>query len=95
MKPLGRNAEGALVAELAAFCVHPAYRGGGKGDSLLEYLGEWCWKLCGWVWVGGRLEVGAQATVLPVPRAPSGTLHAKQATPLWVVLEESWLAAQF
>ena len=39
MKPLGRNAAGAQVAELAAFCVHPSYRGGGKGDSLLEYLG--------------------------------------------------------
>jgi ribosomal protein S18 acetylase RimI-like enzyme len=39
MKPLGRNAEGDEVAELAAFCVHPSYRGGGKGDSLLEYLG--------------------------------------------------------
>lgn len=39
MKPLGRNGEGHAVAELAAFCVHPSYRGGGKGDSLLEYLG--------------------------------------------------------
>ena len=39
MKPLGRNGEGVEVAELAAFCVHPSYRGGGKGDSLLEYLG--------------------------------------------------------
>lgn len=38
VKPLGCNAEGAEVAELSAFCVHPAYRGGGKGDSLLEYL---------------------------------------------------------
>ncbi|EFN52161.1 hypothetical protein CHLNCDRAFT_7287, partial [Chlorella variabilis] len=38
MKPLGRNGEGDEVAELAAFCVHPSYRGGGKGDSLLEYL---------------------------------------------------------
>lgn len=26
------------MAELAAFCVHPSYRGGGKGDSLLEKL---------------------------------------------------------
>lgn len=39
VKPLGCNADGAEVAELSAFCVHPAYRGGGKGDSLLEYLG--------------------------------------------------------
>lgn len=38
MKPLGLNEEGVQVAELAAFCVHPSYRGGGKGDSLLEYL---------------------------------------------------------
>ncbi|KAL4423548.1 hypothetical protein ABPG77_006571 [Micractinium sp. CCAP 211/92] len=38
MKPLGRNAEGDDVAELGAFVVHASYRGGGKGDSLLEYL---------------------------------------------------------
>ena len=38
VKPLGVNVEGKSVAELAAFCVHPDYRGGGKGDSLLEYL---------------------------------------------------------
>ncbi|KAK2077324.1 hypothetical protein QBZ16_004958 [Prototheca wickerhamii] len=31
--PLGEG-----VAELAAFAVHPAYRGLGKGDSLLEFL---------------------------------------------------------
>lgn len=36
--PLGKGAAGKEVAELAAFCVHPEYRGGGKGDSLLEYL---------------------------------------------------------
>ncbi|KAL4552786.1 hypothetical protein Ndes2526B_g02695 [Nannochloris sp. 'desiccata'] len=34
----GRGPAGESVAELAAFCVHPDYRGGGKGDSLLEYL---------------------------------------------------------
>lgn len=39
MKPLGRNAEGDEVAELGAFVVHASVRGGGKGDSLLEYLG--------------------------------------------------------
>ena len=38
VKPLGRGRDGELVAEIAAFCVHPEYRGGGKGDSLLEYL---------------------------------------------------------
>lgn len=38
VKPLGRGPAGESVAELAAFCVHPDYRGGGKGDSLLEYL---------------------------------------------------------
>lgn len=38
VKPLGRGRDGELVAEVAAFCVHPEYRGGGKGDSLLEYL---------------------------------------------------------
>lgn len=52
VKPLG-NAEGAEVAELSAFCVHPAYRGGGKGDSLLEYLGAFPagvpdWHGCCW-----------------------------------------------
>jgi amino-acid N-acetyltransferase len=38
VKPLGRGPAGESVAEVAAFCVHPDYRGGGKGDSLLEYL---------------------------------------------------------
>lgn len=38
VKPLGKSAQGEEVAELAAFCVHPEYRGSGKGDSLLEYL---------------------------------------------------------
>ena len=41
VKPLGRNAAGQAVAELGAFVVHPAYRGGGKGDSMLLYLGGW------------------------------------------------------
>jgi amino-acid N-acetyltransferase len=50
MKPLGLNEEGLQVAELAAFCVHPSYRGGGKGDSLLEYLGET------WLHVWSELE---------------------------------------
>lgn len=48
VKPLGCNAEGAEVAELSAFCVHPAYRGGGKGDSLLEYLGAFWAGVPGW-----------------------------------------------
>ena len=38
VKPLGKGPVGESVAEVAAFCVHPEYRGGGKGDSLLEYL---------------------------------------------------------
>lgn len=38
VRQLGSGANGEVVAELAAFCVHPDYRGGGKGDSLLEYL---------------------------------------------------------
>lgn len=38
MRPLGQNNDGDMVAELGAFCVHPEYRGGGKGDTLLEYL---------------------------------------------------------
>lgn len=38
MKPLGTNDGGEEVAELGAFVVHASYRGGGKGDSLLEYL---------------------------------------------------------
>ena len=38
VKPLGVGPAGESVAEVAAFCVHPEYRGGGKGDSLLEYL---------------------------------------------------------
>lgn len=42
VKPLGQNEAGDELAELAAFCIHPAFRGGGKGDSLLEYLGNSC-----------------------------------------------------
>jgi len=38
MRNLGADAAGKEVAELAAFAVHPGYRGGGKGDSLLEFL---------------------------------------------------------
>ena len=40
VKPLGRDAEGNKVSELAAFCVHPSYRGSGRGDSMLDYLGD-------------------------------------------------------
>ena len=39
VKPLGRNAAGEALAEFSAFCVHPTFRGSGKGDSFLEYLG--------------------------------------------------------
>lgn len=38
VRPLGSNDDAENVAELGAFCVHPEYRGGGKGDTLLEYL---------------------------------------------------------
>ncbi|GAB4815046.1 hypothetical protein N2152v2_002092 [Parachlorella kessleri] len=38
VKPLGRNAVGEALAEFSAFCVHPTFRGSGKGDSFLEYL---------------------------------------------------------
>ena len=38
VRPLGRNDLHENVAELGAFCVHPEYRGGGKGDTLLEYV---------------------------------------------------------
>lgn len=41
VRPLGVSDEnGTTVSELGAFCVHPDYRGGGKGDSLLQYLEE-------------------------------------------------------
>ncbi len=39
VKPLGAGADGRAVAEIGAFCVAPACRGAGKGDSLLDYLG--------------------------------------------------------
>ncbi len=39
VKPLGPGCDNELVSELAAFCVHPDYRGSGRGDSLLAYLG--------------------------------------------------------
>ena len=37
VKPVGIDSQGKHVSELAAFCVHPSYRGSGRGDSLLEY----------------------------------------------------------
>ena len=40
VKPLGAGCDNEVVSELAAFCVHPDYRGSGRGDSLLAYLGE-------------------------------------------------------
>ena len=40
VKPLGRDGEGNKVSELAAFCIHPSYRGSGRGDSMLDYLGK-------------------------------------------------------
>lgn len=39
-RPLGKNDQGQSIAELGAFCVHPGYRGGGKGDTLLQFLEE-------------------------------------------------------
>jgi len=36
--PLGLDEEGVCVAELGAFCVDPAFRGSGRGDSLLDYV---------------------------------------------------------
>ena len=38
LQPLGMCEDGAQCGELAAFCVHPAYRGSGRGDSLLDYV---------------------------------------------------------
>lgn len=40
VKPLGAGCDNEVVSELAAFCVHPDYRGSGRGDSLLAYLGN-------------------------------------------------------
>jgi len=39
-QPLGKNDNGQTIAELGAFCVHPGYQGGGKGDTLLQFLEE-------------------------------------------------------
>ena len=39
LRPLGQGPDGVSCAELAAFCVHSAYRGSGRGDSLLDFLG--------------------------------------------------------
>eukprot|EP00798_Chlamydomonas_sp_ICE-L_P014642 gene14642-20678_t len=36
--PLGDAADGVAVAELGAFCVDPAFRGSGRGDSMLDYV---------------------------------------------------------
>lgn len=38
VKPLGMDSIGVEVAELGAVCVHPDFRGSGRGDSLLDYL---------------------------------------------------------
>ena len=38
MQPLGKSPDGVECAELAAFCVHPSYRGSGRGDSLLDFV---------------------------------------------------------
>lgn len=35
---LGMTEDGVNVAELGAFCVDPAFRGSGRGDSLLDYV---------------------------------------------------------
>lgn len=39
LKPVGSGCDNEVVSELAAFCVHPDYRGSGRGDSLLACLG--------------------------------------------------------
>ena len=48
VKLLGSGCDNEVVSELAAFCVHPDYRGSGRGDSLLAYLGQLpgCFNLC-------------------------------------------------
>ena len=38
LQPLGASTDGVRCGELAAFCVHPAYRGSGRGDALLDYV---------------------------------------------------------
>lgn len=40
LKPVGSGCDNEVVSELAAFCVHPDYRGSGRGDSLLACLGK-------------------------------------------------------
>ena len=39
LAPLDTAPDGARCAEIAAFCVAPEFRGTGRGDTLLEYLG--------------------------------------------------------
>ena len=38
VQPLGQSGDNTQCGELAAFCVHPSYRGSGRGDSLLDYV---------------------------------------------------------
>lgn len=45
MRPLGPGSDGRAVAEVGAFCIAPACRGAGKGDSLLDYLGAYIARL--------------------------------------------------
>jgi hypothetical protein len=42
VKPLDRDEDGVLVAELGAFCVDPSFRGTGRGDSLFDFAGVCC-----------------------------------------------------
>jgi amino-acid N-acetyltransferase len=36
--PLGLTEAGVNVAELGAFCIDPAFRGSGRGDSMLDFV---------------------------------------------------------
>jgi amino-acid N-acetyltransferase len=81
VRPLGLNDSGEQVAELGAFCVHPEYRGGGKGDTLLEYLED------------RSLATGTQMLILLTTRAadwfeqrgfsPAGAAHSSKMIPAY------------
>jgi N-acetylglutamate synthase-like GNAT family acetyltransferase len=38
LQDLGNSPDGLRVAEVAAFTISSDYRGGGRGDSLLDYV---------------------------------------------------------
>ena len=72
---LGKAADGLRCGELAAFCVHPSYRGSGRGDSLLDYVEQ---SENGHAWHAVKHLLGQECGTTSVPC----TLHVASALAL-------------